>query len=163
MTELRVLFCCMGNICRSPMAEGLFRKRLEEAGLGNRVITESAGTHAHSFPAPPDPRAQRAALERGIDISQLRSRRITRRDFATFDLILAMDAQNVDSLRFVCPKNQAHKIRRLLDYAPNGKQRDIPDPFTGGDADFTTVLDLLEQGTSGLLQAVITRLEQEPP
>jgi protein-tyrosine phosphatase len=154
MSEFKVLFCCMGNICRSPMAEGLFRKLVAEAGIGDRVVIDSAGTHADFPDAPPDPRAQKLMAERGIDISGLRARRIARADFERFDLIVVMDGQNMDTLRFVCPRTQSHKISRLLDFAPQSKIRDVPDPFRGDESRFQRVLELVEAAGQGLLAHV---------
>lgn len=152
MTEIKVLFCCMGNICRSPMAEGVLKRLVDEAGLGDRVVIDSAGTHADFPNSPPDPRAQRLMAERGMDISELRARRIGRADFDRFDLILAMDGQNYDALRFICPKSQVHKISRLLDFAPELKVRDVPDPFNADESKFERVLELVETASLGLLE-----------
>jgi protein-tyrosine phosphatase len=154
MREMKVLFCCMANICRSPMAEGVFRRMVEDAGLADRVLIDSAGTHAEVVDSPPDARAQKVMAERGIDISGLRSRRITRTDFEQFDHILVMDNQNLDSLRFVCPRTQSRKLKLLLDFAPEMKIQDIPDPFRGDESRFERVLELVEAAGRGLLKHV---------
>ncbi|MGZ8216191.1 low molecular weight protein-tyrosine-phosphatase [Methylomagnum sp.] len=151
MSEIKVLLCCMGNICRSPMAEGLLRKLVEDAGIGDRVLIDSAGTHADFPNAPPDRRAQRVMAARGIDISGLRARRVARSDFERFDLILAMDAHNHDMLSFVCPKSQRHKLGRLLDYAPRSKVRDVPDPYNCDESEFDRVFELVEMASQGVL------------
>ncbi len=151
MSEVKVLFCCMGNICRSPMAEGVFRTLVEQAGFGNRILVDSAGTHADFPNSSPDPRALRAMAERGIDISGCRARRIVHSDFERFDLILAMDWRNHDALRFMCPKPHAHKLGRLLDYAPQVKARDVLDPFHGDESAFEHVLEIVEIAAKGLL------------
>jgi protein-tyrosine phosphatase len=159
MSEIKVLFCCMGNICRSPMAEGVFRRLVDEAGIGDRILIDSAGTHADFPNSPPDPRAQKLLAERGIDISGLRARRITRADFERFDLILVMDGQNYDMLRFVCPRSQSHKISRLLEFAPETKIRDVPDPFHGDESKFELVLELVEAASRGVLDHVRQSLD----
>ncbi len=159
MNDIRVLFCCMGNICRSPMAEGLFRRRVEDAGFGDRILIDSAGTHANFPDSPPDPRAQRAMAELGIDIGELRARAITQGDFERFDLILVMDGQNFDMLRFTCPKQHVHKIARLLDYAPGLKARSLPDPFHSDEKAFLRVREMLVAATAGLLESVRETLE----
>lgn len=158
MSEIKVLLCCMGNICRSPMAEGVLRKLVEDAGLGDRVLIDSAGTHANFPDAPPDRRAQRVMAARGIDISGLRARRVTRSDFERFDFILAMDGQNHDMLSFVCPKSQRHKLGRLLDYAPRSKVRDVPDPYNSDESEFERVLELVEMASNGVLEHLTSAL-----
>lgn len=159
MTEIKVLFCCMGNICRSPMAEGVLRRLVDEAGIGHRVVIDSAGTHADFPNSPPDPRAQRIMAERGMDISGLRARRVSRADFERFDLILAMDGQNYDSLRFICPRSQTHKISLLLDFAPKLKARDVPDPFNSDESKFERVLELVEAASLGVLEQLRKALD----
>jgi protein-tyrosine phosphatase len=151
----------MGNICRSPMAEGLFRNLLAEAGLEGRVGVDSAGTHADARDRPPDQRAQKLLAERGIDISGQRSRPIAQADFERFDLIVVMDGHNLDMLRFVCPRRQAGKLSLLLDYAPKIKARDVPDPYQREDADFLKALDLLDAGTRGLLEHLRERFNSD--
>jgi protein-tyrosine phosphatase len=143
------------------MAEGIFRRLVDEAGLGDRVLIDSAGTHADFPGAPPDSRAQQALAERGIDISGLRARRIARPDFERFDLILVMDGQNFDTLRFICPKPQVHKIGYLLDYAPKLKTRNVPDPFRRDDSAFGQVLEMVEAATKGLLEHVRESLRRK--
>ncbi|CAL1238881.1 low molecular weight protein-tyrosine-phosphatase [Candidatus Methylocalor cossyra] len=161
MAEIKVLFCCMGNVCRSPMAEGFFRRLVDEAGLGERIVIDSAGTHTDLLDSPPDPRAQQIMAERGIDISGLRARPIKRADFERFDLILAMDGQNFDMLRFTCPKPYAYKIGQLLDYAPAFKVKDIPDPLHGDEETFVRVADMVEAAAAGLLERLRERLENQ--
>lgn len=155
MSEYSILFCCMGNICRSPMAAGLFKQIAEKAGVANRIIVDSAGTHADFPDSPADPRARRALAERGIDISGHRARRVTRADFERFDLILVMDGRNYDTLQFVCPKKHTGKIGLLLDYAPKGRGRDVPDPFNADESAFGRVVELLEPAVKGLLEQVL--------
>ncbi|WP_119629681.1 low molecular weight protein-tyrosine-phosphatase [Methylocaldum marinum] len=160
MNKINVLFCCMGNICRSPMAEGALRDRVRKAGLTDEIFIDSAGTHAHYVALPPDPLAQRVMLERGIDISDLRSRRVSLSDFQRFDHILVMDDTNYDALRFICPRSHVHKIRYLLDYAPQFKTRQVPDPIGGEEVVFRRVREMVERGAEGVfayLEALLRR------
>ncbi|MGH8474813.1 MAG: low molecular weight protein-tyrosine-phosphatase [Methylococcales bacterium] len=152
--KVSVLFVCMGNICRSPSAEGVFRKLLDQAGIAERIRIDSAGTHAYHVSEAPDLRAQKAAMARGIDISGLRARRFESRDFEIFDYILAMDQQNLDGLLQACPKIFQYKVRLLLSYAPHLNRLDVPDPYYGGSHVFERVLDLLEDGCSALLEVL---------
>jgi protein-tyrosine phosphatase len=148
----RVLFVCMGNICRSPTAEGVFRKLLAERAPELDVDIDSAGTHGYHDGAPPDPRACRAAERRGIDLKPLRARRVTERDFEEFELLLAMDEQNREFLLEVCPVEYRHRIRLLLEFAPHLERREVPDPYYGGSTGFEHVLDLVEEAGAGLLE-----------
>jgi len=148
---VRVLFVCLGNICRSPTAEGVFRKVVDEAGLLEHIEIDSAGTHAYHVGAPPDTRAQAAAKRRGIDLSRLRGRRATDTDIERFDYVLAMDAENHDNLLAICPVGLEHKIRLFLEFAPNRPEREVPDPYYGGDNGFERVLDMIEEASEGLL------------
>ncbi|MGR9107191.1 MAG: low molecular weight protein-tyrosine-phosphatase [Gammaproteobacteria bacterium] len=152
--KVSVLFVCMGNICRSPTAEGVLRKLLDESGFSRLVRIDSAGTHAYHLDEPPDIRAQQAALERGIDISMLRARLFEAQDFENFDHILVMDRHNFDVLKAMCPKSFEHKVDLLLNYAPHLSFRDVPDPYYGGDYGFERVLDLLEDACAGLLESL---------
>lgn len=149
--KISVLFVCMGNICRSPTAEGVFRKLIEEEGLVDHIHIDSAGTHAYHIGKSPDERAQRAAQSRGIDLSGLRARQVENSDFHEFDRILVMDRDNFDALRFVCPPSQQHKLALFLDHAPGQRVREVPDPYYGGAQGFEQVLDLVEEAARGLL------------
>lgn len=146
-----VLFVCMGNICRSPTAEGIFRKLVLDRTLGHAFDIDSAGTHAYHVGNTPDPRAQASAKRRGVDISRLRARRVEMEDFERFDYILAMDEENLENLIQQCPQEHAAKIRLFLDYAPHVEQREVPDPYYGGLTGFERVLDLIEAAAEGLL------------
>jgi protein-tyrosine phosphatase len=159
MPEYKILFCCMGNICRSPMAEGLFKAAIKQAGLEDWCQLDSAGTHAYFPDAPPDPRAQATMAGRGIDISQQRARRVLTSDFERYDLILAVDAQTHDFLRIVCPKPLHPKILRLLDFASGVTNKDIPDPYHRDQAAFTKVLELLDAAVDGFIPFLRERLE----
>ncbi|MEI6560026.1 MAG: low molecular weight protein-tyrosine-phosphatase [Rhodospirillaceae bacterium] len=149
-----VLFVCTGNICRSPTAEGVFRRMIEEAGLVGRVGTDSAGTESFHVGEPPDARSCQAARARGYPIDDLRARQIRPRDFESFDLILAMDRGHLSQLRRLCPPDLAGRLKLFLDYAPWAGASDVPDPYYGGPGGFTRVLDLIEAGCRGVLEAV---------
>lgn len=149
--SVKVLFVCMGNICRSPSAEGVFRKLVESEGLSESVIIDSAGTHDYNIGSPPDPRAQSAARRRGIDLSGQRARRARPGDFRRFDYILAMDRDNRADLADICPPGEEHRLRMFLEFAPHLEWRDVPDPYSSGVLAFEFVLDLLEAAAVGLL------------
>jgi len=149
---VKVLFVCMGNICRSPTAHGVFQRLVEQTGLHRHIEIDSAGTHAYHVGNPPDPRAQAAALRRGIDLSLQRARRVEAGDFKRFDYILAMDEDNLHSLRASCPPQHVHKLSLFLEYAPDLKVREVPDPYYGGATGFEQVLDLVETASEGLLR-----------
>jgi protein-tyrosine phosphatase len=152
----RLLFVCLGNICRSPMAEGAFRRVAAEEGVLDWFEIDSAGLgHWHVGQAP-DQRAQKAAGRRGIDISGQSARQVTSGDFARFDLVLAMDGANYDNLKQIAPKDQRHKIRRFLDFAPHAGTKDVPDPFFGEAEGFDHALDLIEAAARGLLAELLS-------
>jgi protein-tyrosine phosphatase len=141
---------CMGNICRSPSAEGVLRARLAAAGLSH-VRVDSAGTHDYHVGQPPDRRSQHHAARRGYDLSALRARQVERSDFERFDLILAMDGDNLELLEAACPPPLRHKLMGLMAFAPQAPFDHVPDPYYGGPEDFERVLDLVEQACEGLL------------
>lgn len=147
----RILFVCMGNICRSPSAEGVFRHILSEQPQNIEVHVDSAGTHAYHVGEPPDPRAQSAALRRGVDLSSIRARKVNANDFESFDLILAMDQLNLVTLLEMCPQEHARKVALFLDYHEEQEHKDVPDPYYGGGTGFEHVLDLVEAASHGLL------------
>jgi low molecular weight protein-tyrosine phosphatase len=151
MAKHRLLFACLGNICRSPMAEGVFRRVAQEEGVLDRFEIDSAGLGDWHVGQAPDTRAQAAARTRGIDISDQCARQVTREDFARFDLLLAMDGSNYEELVELAPKSARHKIRCFLDYAPQVGTKDVPDPFFGGSEGFDHALDLIEAAARGLL------------
>ena len=150
--KARVLFVCMGNICRSPTAEGVFRQLLREAELDGQVETESAGTHGYHVGRPPDPRAQEAARKRGVEISDLRARQVEFSDYEYFDYLLAMDRGNLDILLAEAPQAHRDKVRMYLEFAAEASQDEVPDPYYGGDRGFARVLDLVEEGARGFLE-----------
>ena len=151
---VRVLFVCMGNICRSPMAEGMFRKAVREAGLEGRVEIDSAGTHAYHVGSPPDPRAQQAIRQRGEDISDLRGRKVADADFERFDHILVMDRDNYERLIERAPAQHHGKIRRLLSFSRKWPNLDVVDPYYGGAQGFEDNLDMIEDAVQGLIREI---------
>ena len=151
MTRHRILFVCLGNICRSPMAEGVFSHIVSEAGHGDRFYIESAGTGPWHVGNAPDPRAVAAAAQRGIDLSGQRAREVRLQDFEEFDLILAMDSSNHENLLRLAPKEHSHKVRLFLDHLPDREAREVPDPYYGGGDGFEAVLDLIEDGSRELM------------
>ena len=161
MAQVRVLFVCLGNICRSPMAEGVFRRLVETEGLADLVEIDSAGTHAYHVDEPPDPRAQAALLRRGIDISGLRGRRATAADFVRFDYVLAMDHENYEHLETLASEQHAHKLRLFLEYSTRCSERAVPDPYFGNANGFDRVLDMIEDAAAGLLKEIQQRLATE--
>ncbi len=152
--KTRVLFVCMGNICRSPTAEGVFRGLIDREGLADRFHIDSAGTHDYHVGDAPDARAQAAALRRGYDLSRLRARQVAADDFADFDFVLAMDRNNLAQLLQQCPAAHRGKVRMLLEFAGSGVPGEVPDPYYGGAQGFEQVLDLVEAGARGLLQHI---------
>ena len=152
--EVRVLFVCMGNICRSPTAEGVFVTLLRQHGLYDRIYVDSAGTHAYHVGSPPDPRACSAAFKRGIDLSAQRARRIEEADFDLFDYILVMDRDNLELVEKRCPPERLDRVQLLLRYAPHVGVDEVPDPYYGGAAGFERVLDMIEAASQGLLQRI---------
>ncbi|HEX6260730.1 MAG TPA: low molecular weight protein-tyrosine-phosphatase [Woeseiaceae bacterium] len=152
--RISVLFVCMGNICRSPTAEGMFRKIVEDAGLADRFHVASAGTHAYHVGAPPDNRAQSAAARRGVTLTHMRARRVSDEDFAAFDYIFAMDRDNLGELLERAPEEHREKVMLFLDFAGTGRTAEVPDPYYGGASGFELVLDLVEQASERLLQRI---------
>ena len=149
--EVKVLFVCMGNICRSPTAETVFRARVGEAGLAQRILIDSAGTHDYHIGDPPDMRTQRAALQRGYDMSTLRGRQVDLSDFIRFDYVLAMDRANLAILQRLCPQPQHGRLGLFLEYASRHDEHEVPDPYYGGAEGFERVLDMVEDAAEGLL------------
>ena len=155
--RLGVLFVCMGNICRSPTAEGVFRKLHGELAPQLDLHIDSAGTHAYHIGDPPDPRSRAAALQRGIDIGGHRGRQVTAGDFHSFDYVLAMDGDNLARLQRLQPRDGRAELRLLLEYAESAPALDVPDPYYGGSRGFEEVLELVEAGGRGLLQEILRR------
>ncbi len=156
---IRILFVCMGNICRSPMAQGVLENRLKEQRIQNRVEVDSAATHQYHTGASPDARGVAAAGRRGIDISRQRARPVRGDDFLDFDLILAMDADNERALRELCPAEHHGRVRRITEFAPQLRGDEIPDPYYGGHDGFEEVLDMLEMCMHGVVDELHARLD----
>ena len=154
MKKIRILYICMGNICRSPTAEGVLRSKADAAGLRNRVHIDSAGTHAYHIGSSPDARAQKAALGRGYDLASLRGRQVSDQDFETFDYILAMDRDNLGNLLRRCPEHHKRKVRLCLAFSRSYPNLDVPDPYYGGGKGFEQVLDMVEDAAEGLLEEI---------
>ena len=157
-----VLFVCMGNICRSPLAEGVFRTYVARAGMQDRITVDSAGTHDYQLGQPPDPRALAAAARRGYKLPPHRARRVGARDFVRFDWILGMDRHNLRELKALRPEEYEGHLGLLLALREPSKSDDVPDPYYGGTQEFETALDLIEQGADALLLAVRQRLACSP-
>ena len=150
----KVLMVCMGNICRSPMAEGMLRKAVQEAGLVDEIMIDSAGTHSYHVGDPPDPRAQQAVRQRGADISRLRGRKVADEDFERFDYILVMDGDNYSKLIDRAPAHHHGKIRRLLSFSRKYPNLDVVDPYYGGPQGFEENLDMIEDAVQGLIREI---------
>ncbi len=148
---MRILFVCLGNICRSPTAEGVTRHWLGRLAPELPVLLDSAGTADYHVGAPPDRRSQRAALARGIDLSDLRARQVTSADFVQFDLMLAMDRANLRDLEAQRPRRATARLALFMDYAPELGVAEVPDPYLGEAEDFNLVLDLVEAAARGLI------------
>jgi len=155
---IRVLFVCLGNICRSPTAHGVFRQMVENAGLADQVSVDSAGTAAWHIGKSPDQRSARHAALRGYDLSPLRARQAVADDFYQFDYVLAMDKENLLNLQQICPAAPVEPRLLLADFAQSFNQLEVPDPYYGGDAGFEQVLDLVEDACQGLLADIRKRL-----
>ena len=157
---LKILFVCMGNICRSPTAEGVFRQKLIDHDLDQYVLVDSAGTHNYHPGSPPDERSQAHAVRRGYDLSTLRARAVHDGDFGSFDLLLTMDWDNRALLEERCPKSLQHKIRGFAEFLQKTPATVIPDPYYEGAEGFEQVLDLVEEASDGLLQLVRREVER---
>ncbi len=152
MSKTAILFVCMGNICRSPTAEGVFRHRAQQAGL--ELDIDSAGTHAYHVGNKPDQRAMQHALRRGYDLSSQRARQVADTDFDVFDHILAMDHENLAMLEARCPPRHRHKLGLFMQYASRSGSDVVPDPYYGGAHGFDLVLDYVEDAADGLIAAL---------
>lgn len=150
---VNVLFICMGNICRSPTAEGVFRDKVKQENLDEKISIDSAGTHAYHVGNPPDERAQQAALKRNIDLSMQRARRVDSSDFSAFDYIIAMDKSNKEDLLSICPTGYEDRVHLFLDFA-NSEESEVPDPYYGQGRGFEIVLNLVEDASEGLLKHI---------
>ena len=156
MTEQkhRILFVCMGNICRSPTAEGLLISKVSAENVSHKFEIDSCGTHDYHLGHSPDSRTQEAAALRGINLSDLRSRKIKLSDFEYYDLILVMDKLNENFLMNLCPKEYQYKIKLMLSYLPDYPIDEVPDPYYGGEDGFDQVLDILEEAIEALYEDI---------
>lgn len=157
MTRVAICFVCLGNICRSPTAEGVMRHQVDAAGLAEHIAIDSAGTGDWHVGEPPDTRAQAAARTRGYDLSALRARQVSAADFERFDLLLAMDEANLAELRRRCPPEHRDKVRRLMEFAAGAAETEVADPYFGGAQGFDQVLDQVERACAGLLDNLRSR------
>ncbi len=156
----KVLFVCMGNVCRSPSAQGVFQHMADEAGLADLVRVDSAGTHAFHIGEAPDARAQAAARKRGFDLSGYVARQIRPEDFHEYDLILAMDWDNLAALQQQCPKTYQHKLMLLMRFANEFEEATVPDPYYGGPEGFNKALDYIADACQGVVELVRKRATQ---
>jgi protein-tyrosine phosphatase len=157
MKTVRVLMVCTGNICRSPTAEGVLRVKAAQAGLGERIEVASAGMADYHIGQAPDRRSQAHARRRGYDLACLRARQVCDADFQEFDWLLAMDRGHLRELQDMAPEGAKAQMALLLDFTPDHAGRDVPDPYYGAAEGFERVLDLVEAGCEGLLQALFRR------
>ena len=154
--SVKVLFVCMGNICRSPTAHGVFQSLVNEQNLADAILVDSAGTHGYHIGTPPDPRSQATARGRGVDLSGLRARRFVSEDFIEFDYLLAMDRDNLADMLAIKPEGAAGNAALMLDYSDKFDQREIPDPYFG-DSGFDRVFDMVDDAARGLLRQIRER------
>lgn len=155
---IKILFVCMGNICRSPTAEGVFRQLLRREGLEGEVEVDSAGTHGYHVGEAPDTRTQHAAANRGYDLSAMRARKVAPQDLEYFDMVLAMDRSNLETLQRMCPPEHLDRLGLLMPFAPSFDDDEVPDPFYGLGYGFDLVIDMVEDASQGLLAVVRERL-----
>lgn len=159
---IKILFVCLGNICRSPTAEGVFRHKLNQAGikdgyLGN-IFIDSAGTGGYHIGEMPDRRSRETALKNGIDLSYIQSRKLTLQDFTDYDYILGMDRENIRTMQALCPEPHHDKISLIMDYAEDCPGiTEVPDPYSGGLDGFDRVYDIIDRGSEGFLKYILGR------
>lgn len=158
--SFRVLLVCMGNICRSPTAEVVVREFIKNNRIGDKVEVDSAGTHGYHVGEAPDSRTQRAAAARGYNLSQLRARKVARQDLDYFDLILGMDKSNLDNLRRMASSEQQERIKLFMEYSKNFDDDEVPDPYYGLGHGFDLVLDMVEDASKGLVEAIKQELDR---
>lgn len=158
---INILFVCMGNICRSPSAEGFFATALQKSSARDQVSIDSAGTHGYHTGEAPDSRAVATALNFGVDISHLRARKVSVSDFDRFDLIIAMDHSNFEDLQRIRPKGSKAGLEMMMQYHPEARPEEVPDPYYGGMNGFTYMCELLQSATRGLLESVEEQLGRQ--
>ncbi len=151
--KVKVLMVCMGNICRSPTADGVMTALVKKMGLQNQIMVDSAGTHAYHIGEQSDSRSRAKAKERGIDLDYIRARKVNVSDFTTFDYILAMDEENYQNLKAICPTQHLNKVNKFLSYS-DANQQNVPDPYYGGANGFDKVFDLVDLGCRSLLDDI---------
>lgn len=157
--KVSVLFVCLGNICRSPTAEGVFRSRIHQLGLSEYFEVDSAGTSAYHIGSAPDGRSTHAALQRGYDLSAQSARQVLVEDFSRFHYVLAMDCDNLSNLMSIKPDDCSSDVALFLAYADNFNEQDVPDPYYGEGQGFERVLNLIEDASDGLLKSIRARYE----
>ncbi len=150
---IKVLFVCMGNICRSPTAHGVFQAIVDEEGLGDAILVDSAGTHSYHVGSPPDLRSQATARERGLDLSGLRARRFVSSDFIEFDYLLGMDQGNIADMHAIRPDDARARLQFMLEYSDRYQQKEVPDPYYS-DEGFDLVFDMVDDASRGLLRHI---------
>jgi len=161
---IRILFVCLGNICRSPTAEGVFRHKLHQNGYRDgyleNIFVDSAGTGDWHVGQKPDQRSRETALKYGVDLDDLRARQITRQDFSDFDYLVAMDRENIRNMKALSPPDQHHKIALLMDYTKDCPGiSEVPDPYCGGMDGFDRVYEIIERGCDGFLKNILTHYD----
>lgn len=160
MAPTRVLFVCMGNICRSPTVHAVFRHLVELRKLKREIEIDSAGTHDYHVGQPPDRRATTTAARQGYDLSDLRARQVSVDDFRIFDYVLAMDMENLMLLQQQCPPEYRSKLGLFMAFAKRHSEREVPDPYYGSAQGFETVLTMAEDAAEGLLEDILKRRKQ---
>lgn len=164
MNKISVLFVCLGNICRSPTAHGVFQSMVDRRGLGQQIEVDSAGTGDWHLGHAPDKRTSAQAAQRGYDLSNLRARLVEPDDFARFDYIIGMDHENISNLSLMRPEGFQGQLELFLRYCTKAENRDqvvVPDPYYGGENGFALVLDLVEDASAGLLERIVEQLNQD--
>jgi len=151
--KVSVLFVCMGNICRSPTAHGVFQALVDKNGLGEKIVVDSAGTHSYHIGSTPDPRSQHTARSRGVDLSRLRARQFQSKDFLDFDYLIAMDRSNFTQMAAIKPDEARARLDLMLDYSSRYDQKEVPDPYFGDDG-FELVFDMVDEASEGLLRHI---------
>ena len=151
--KVSVLFVCMGNICRSPTAHGVFQALVDKNGLGEIIFVDSAGTHSYHIGSTPDPRSQHTARSRGVDLSRLRARQFQSKDFLDFDYLIAMDRSNFTQMAAIKPDEASARLDLMLDYSSRYDQKEVPDPYFGDDG-FELVFDMVDEASEGLLRHI---------
>ena len=161
MNKVKVLMVCMGNICRSPLAHGVFERMVKEEGLSDLIEVDSSGTHSWHVGNPPDPRSQEVAMRHGLDLNYQQARKVTSADIDDYDYILAMDRDNLEILQALAKnKESLNKIALFLDFAEGIELSEVPDPYYGGPGGFDHVYELVEAAASGLLQSINQRFNK---